>query len=105
MTPHTTRTKPGPRPNTPIVRRAPPTFDPAELSKMRPKTKLDVEVTNNAKGDVFVGGEPVADYAAQSCKACHGTGIFGTKVNRDGSRTRLVCPCVSKEIQKRAAAE
>ena len=25
------------------------------------------------------------------------------KVNRDGSKTRLVCPCVSKEIQKRAA--
>ncbi len=49
-------------------------------------------------GVVVIDGQPVAELAKPSCRACHGTGLFGTRLNPDKSRTRLVCPCVLKHL-------
>ena len=49
--------------------------------------------------------QPDLAKADQKCKHCYGTGLYGTRLERDGKRTRLICSCVGKAMGVYAGAK
>jgi hypothetical protein len=61
-------------------------------------TEKPKKPSNVVKVDMGSGKVRALDLAnaKPSCRSCYGTGRMGTRVERDGSRVPLLCPCVIK---------
>jgi hypothetical protein len=67
------------------------------------KIKIQARIGQPTVAERVQKGELPIDLALAngSCKGCHGTGVYGRKLNRDGTGTMIVCPCVAKAMESK----
>jgi hypothetical protein len=58
--------------------------------------ELDIPLIS---GKTVKGG---LSWAKHNCKDCHGTGIYGVKLEGEGKKTILICTCIHREAERRA---
>jgi len=68
---------------------------PAEGGAVAEPKIVEAQVGNGGKIRIDLA------LAKRSCKHCYGTGLFGTRLHKDGTREGLLCSCVWKAHQAR----